>query len=159
MRVGPVSPANKSPKFGDGEGLGLPVGETLGEGLAVPVGDTLGEGLAVPVGETLGEGLAVPVGETLGEGLPVPVGETEGEGLPDGDPVGETDGDGVVPPTPKTPATSTVEPFRTCTAAPLLTTGTAWPSCVRSLSREFPKPSTVSWPMTLPSSNAVNTVP
>ena len=65
MIVGPESPANRSPLFGEPVGLGLGVG--------VPLGDPVGDGLGVPVGEPVGEGLGVPVGEPDGEGVGVTV--------------------------------------------------------------------------------------
>ena len=65
MIVGPESPANRSPPFGEtvGDGLGEPVGDGLGElvgpGLGLEHGEGLGDGLGLPFGETVGVGLAV----------------------------------------------------------------------------------------------------
>ena len=109
LTVAPLRAANKSPEFGDGEGLGEPVG--LGEtvGLGDADGETLGDGLGEP------DGLGDPLG--LGEA----VGEPDGLGEPDGETVGE----GVAPVPPlKVPVKIVVAPFLTATVEPALTVGT-----------------------------------
>ena len=155
FRVGPVRVANSSLSssgvpVGEGDGLG----ETVGDGDGVPVGVPVGEGDGV--GVRVGDGL----GELVGDGLGEPVGD--GDGVPVGVPVGvtlgEIEGVGVGPP-PKTPATSTVVPLRTCTVDPSLITGTACPSSVFSFSRPRPRASRTIAPMALPLTTAVSEVP
>lgn len=101
---------------------GLGLGEAVGEGDAVGEGEAVGDGDAV--GETLGDG----VGELVGE----PVGET----------LGVAEGDGVV--MPKTPAATTVLPFRSSTRSPFAAVGTVCPLSVRSSNCPLPKELTTS---------------
>ena len=135
--VGPVSPANKSPPFGEAVGLG--------DGLGVPFGEPVGEGLGVPFGEPVGDGLGLAHGEALGDGLGLPVGEPDGEG------VGLAE--------PKVPASKTVVPFNTWTGMPEVITGTCCPSSVRRVKKNVPHELTLAVPITALLMETVTTVP
>lgn len=122
--TGPESAANRSPAFGEPVGLGLGLGE--------PVGVAVGEGLGEPVGEPVGDGLGLAHGDALGDGLGVPAGEPVGDGLAE----------------PNVPASTTVEPFSTCTCMPDVMTGTCCPLSVRRVKRNVPQAVTLVCPIT-----------
>jgi hypothetical protein len=136
---------------GDGDGLGLPVGDTVGKTVGDTVGETVGDADGLAVGETVGKTVGDTVGDTLGDADGLTVGKTVGEtlglgdgepfglplGLGDGEPFGEPDGEGVGVTTPKTPETTVVVPFITATVCPLPAGGTFCPLFV-SKSRNAP---------------------
>lgn len=142
--------------LGEGEPLGLGLGDALGEGVAL--GEPLGLGLgdALGLGVALGEPLGLGEGDALGEG--VALGEPLGLGDALGEPLGlgEGEGGGVEE---KLPERIIVEFCSTCNVAPMLTAGTLWPLLVSNERDALRKLSTVIVPTVAPLIRTLKLVP